>query len=306
MLLNDYQSLIGAIRDKSPDGTYYDPATYASYPITIVPDASVPLTPIGKAVGSFGIDISSISDAFRQASAKVIQLLMLIGLVAVLFSKRFFKKQLETEYLLLAIGGIVFMAFLVLLPVLSLEYGILRAFQQSLIFLGLFIVIGSLTIASKLKRSVQLFIAGFFGITFFVFSSGIVTQTLGGSDPKLFLNNDGSYYDIYYTHATEVNAAQWLANQFQLNAINGNQSALQTDAYSSFKLSAITNLNASHDIYPGLIQKRSYVFLGPTTINKQETSLLYKGTLLTYTYPTDFLNDNKNLIYNDGGVHIYR
>jgi len=32
----------------------------------------------------------------------------------------------------------------------------------------------------------------------------------------------------------------------------------------------------------------------------------YNNNLLTFNYPTAFLGNHKNLIYNDGGSRIYR
>ena len=61
-----------------------------------------------------------------------------------------------------------------------------------------------------------------------------------------------------------------------------------------------------NDIHPGLIRKDSYVYLGFANVHKQQATLSYNSNLITYTYPIQFLDDSKDLVYSNGGVKIFR
>ena len=62
------------------------------------------------------------------------------------------------------------------------------------------------------------------------------------------------------------------------------------------------------DNYPTLIRKSSWVILGYSTLHtgRATTDSDKDGDLITYEYPIDFLQEHKNLVYNNGGAEIYR
>src|SRR5207302_1344602 len=192
---------------------FYAPSTYAGYHTTVVHDQLLPLTNIGQAVNKI-FSVEKLNSLFRAFQARILQLFILIGLIFLLF-RRSFTKKISTEYLAFSIGsGLIVMA-VVVLPFLSVEYGLLRAFQQALMVLGIFIVIGSLAI-----------IPG------------------------------------------------------EVNLLN--------------------------DIYPSLVRKNSYVYLGYSNVVLKEAAVSYNGNTILYTYPLEFLDQNKDLVYNNGGSRIYR
>jgi hypothetical protein len=41
-------------------------------------------------------------------------------------------------------------------------------------------------------------------------------------------------------------------------------------------------------------------------VTKQQGAIFYNGDLITYTLPTKLLNQQKDLIYSNGGTEIYR
>jgi hypothetical protein len=67
-----------------------------------------------------------------------------------------------------------------------------------------------------------------------------------------------------------------------------------------------SNIYSRPTMAPGAISKEAYVYLsyGDTTFN--EVPLYYDGALIYEKPPTAFLNDNKNLLYNNGAVQVYR
>ncbi len=286
---------------------YYSDAAYEKYPIRSMDDEIMPLTQVGKTFADMGLDVPAFNYAVRQGSAKLLQVLVLIGFGFVLFRKKFIRKVLDVDFVMLAGGSLVLVLSQIVLPVLSVEYGILRAFQQGLFFLGIFVVVGSLVLVSKFKHVVQVSFASFLAIVFFLSSTGVFTQILGGYGAQLHLNNEGAYYDMYYLHEAEIAGINWFSNNIKIDSEESEfQSELQSDRYVSFKSETILNKIALNDIYPALVKKSSYVFLGFTNTNKKSATIFYNGNNITYGYPVQFLDDNKNLIYSNGGALIYR
>jgi uncharacterized membrane protein len=305
-LLAEYeQADVLPVRALAATGTYYSAPLYGSYQIQAVSQDVLPLTPLGRALASIGIDLTALNYDFRQASAKLLQILIIIGFFYVLFRGKFMKRPRDMDFVLLSLGSLIMLAAIVVLPVLSVEYGLLRAFQQSLMFLGVFIVIGTLALAVKLGKKWQIFFASALAIVFLLSEVGVFTQLFGGYNPQLDLNNAGVYYDIYYSHESEAAGIAWLTAAVQGDPDNV-QTEVQNGFYTVHGTNSVTDLNPQNDIYPGLVRQNSYVFLGYTTVRKQQATISYNGTQITYTYPIQFLDDNKNLVYNNGDVNIYK
>ena len=131
--------------------------------------------------------------------------------------------------------------------------------------------------------------------------TGTLTQLLGGGDPQLNLNNSGNYYDTYYVHTSETAGISWLAQDTR-----DIHTAVQSDFFRAQAITSQTHLDFSNDIFPGIIRHDAYIFIGPATVHKQQTTVDYSGTLITYTYPLLFLENNKDLIYSNDDVRIYR
>lgn len=301
---NYQKKVIPEKRAIDPELEYYDMQDYEDYPIKIARENIMPLTTIGKKLESTGIDVVSFNFILRQATAKMLQILVIIGLLFMLLKKRYIRRALDTDFILLAGGSMVLVLSQVLLPILSVEYGILRAFQQALFFLGIFIVLGSFVFVGGLKYTKQIVFVSTLAIIFFLSSTGVITQTLGGYGPQLHLDNDGLYYDNYYLHNSEVMGAQWLANKIKENSLD--YSEIQSDFQNSSKVRIFNEVGVWDDIHPALVQKNIYVFLGRTNTKKQQVSIFYNGNIITYIYPVEFLDENKNLVYNNGEVNIYR
>ena len=57
---------------------------------------------------------------------------------------------------------------------------------------------------------------------------------------------------------------------------------------------------------PVTIRKDTYVYLDYSNVKNRKNTIFYKGDLITYDYPVEFLNENKNLIYSNGGSEIFK
>lgn len=296
---------IDPVRARSAEGVYYDSNSFEAYPIRVADPDTLPATTLGVAMQALGIDPYSFNYIFRQSSAKVLQILFLVGFFYSMFSRKYFK-NIETEFTLLAAGSMLFVLAVVVLPVLSVQYGLLRAFQQSLIFFGVFIVIGSLVAFQWLGQKIRYLIATSLACILLLSSTSFISEMTGGYLPMLHLSNAGTYYNLYYAHDSEVGGIHWLERNLPRNEQDEYQSNVQTDRYTSTKIMSITDINPLNDIHPALIRRNAYVFLGFANTNKEQATVVYNGDLINYTYPIDFVEKNKNLLYDNGGSRIYR
>ena len=79
-----------------------------------------------------------------------------------------------------------------------------------------------------------------------------------------------------------------------------------TDRFTFNDLTNVTGNQVLSDIYPPLIRRSSWVILGYSTVRLDQAVVDYAGQLITYKYPTQVLQDSKNLVFNDGGAEIYK
>ena len=138
-----------------------------------------------------------------------------------------------------------------------------------------------------------------FLVVFFLQSSGLINQYLGGV-PYLNLNNYGDGYNKYYTLTSEIDAARWLER-------NRDAVEIYADEIASLNLSAYANLvDIRYDVFPSTITKSSYIYLSNINVNSAISFVSYNIDFITYKTPIEFISDNKNLIYNNGSSQIYK
>lgn len=293
-------------RKSAPPGTFY--ANTTALPQAITQD-NAPLTSLGRKLQAAGLNVSAFNYTLKQSAAKLLQVFVLIGLAYTFFRKRQ-TRPIEAQYLLLTLASLVFVMLQVVLPDLSAAYGLLRAFQQALMLLGLFLVIGTCVLAQAFRNQwLSRVIPAAIALLFFLASTGVIPQLLGGYQSQLQLNNSGQYYDVYYTHIQELAAANWL-NKLAAQTVKHPRQKLQlqTDQFMIGKLSAYASpkLDIEAQIYPGLVRQDAYVLLGYQNVVKQQTTLSYNGDMITYQYPLQTLSQDKNLVYSNGSTEVYK
>jgi uncharacterized membrane protein len=270
----------------------------------VIPLAQLPPSVVGRLFDSLGLNVSSLNAAVRLGSAKLLQLFVGLGLLAVAFSKRRYLRA-GAEFYLLALAAFFIVLLQVVLPVLSVQYGILRAFLQAMLILGPFVAAGSLVMFSRLGDRWALRIAAAIAVLFFLSLSGAIPEALGGYPPQLNLNNAGVFYDTYYMHPQEAAGIAWLQVHDAANLANV-QSEVVSDRYTFPPVGTFAGANADNDIFPTLLRRGSYVFLGYSTVNSDLATVNYAGDLLAYRYPTALLDETKDLIYASNGARIYQ
>jgi uncharacterized membrane protein len=299
----DYVEEQAAARAQIGDPDYLLPQSdLAGFQATYYTPPTQSFSPIGDALNSAGLPPSTLNKILRSGIATALQIFVLIGLTLVLIG-RYRGKPVNRELFALAVASFAVVAAQVVLPALSVDYGVLRAFQQSLFTLAPFLAIGCAGLVGLVfRRSVQrgcVAVAAFFTLSL----CGFIPQALGGYPLQLHLNNAGQYYDVYYTHPEEVAAMDWLNTARRTATREGEVSS---DRYTSARLQNFAAAKPLDAIYPTQLRTGSYVVLGTTTIHNGTVAIFYEGDVLTYVYPIGVLDANKSLIYASGGARIYR
>jgi uncharacterized membrane protein len=282
-------------------GEYLPLKTVDAYPVTTVPQQNQPLTAAGRALRAVGVSVTGLNGLLRQSSALLLQLLVLVGFFVVVRGRRRAFRPVRDQ-MTLTVGALGMVALFTLLPQLSVDYSVLRAFQQGMFFFAPFIAAGTLWVLRWAGRRRTVPIACALVAALFLDLTGVIPKLLGGYPAQLQLSDSGRYYDIYYPHATERQATFWLEKRISADK----SQVLQTDRYSFGRLQTLITGPAEGDIHPTLLRTDSYVLLGTTSVLKGQATTFYRGDLITYRYPVGLLDATKNQIYSSEGATIYR
>ncbi|MBP9749828.1 MAG: DUF2206 domain-containing protein [Candidatus Pacebacteria bacterium] len=312
-------------RAESPD-EFYATSAYAEYPLVTLQGTTLPVTPMGALVRFGPMSLGDLVSFFGKVLAKVMQVAILLGVVYVLFRRKYMR-AVDVQFVTLALMSIAFVVSCIVLPVLSKEYGLFRALQQSLFVLAPFMVVGALLLGEWFSVLAGWWVrfvshgkvglvsptgcthttAYVFSVVFFLYTSGVLTQLVGGNVPPVHLNNVGDDYKHYILEASEYKAIQWLKGAIEReHEVTGRYPLVQSDRFGEKKLHAYLTSPVGGDMFPGSVHKDAYVFVTPAVRYSGTATVSYAGETLRYAYPIDFLRDHKNLVYTNGDVEIYR
>ena len=305
-LLSNYRNeSIEHTAEGREEGENYPLSEIDKYATAVVYAEELPATTLGKSVEAVGIDVSTLNGLLRGGAPILLQLFIALGFLLVLLG-RARNCRPSPEFVAGAAASIVVIALHVLLPNVSVDYGILRTFAQGLFWLAPFLAVGSIQAFGWLGRTASVSIALCVAVVFFLSLTGVISQLLGGYPPQLHLNNSGMYYDNFYPHAQEVSALGWQQNRITADATASVQSEVSMEQYAIIRLRNYSEINTDDDVFPTLLRKDAYAFLGYPTVRKGEANFSFAGDLVTYAYPVDFLDNNKSLLYSSDAVRIYR
>lgn len=284
-------------------GTYYPLSVVERYPTVALEQPDLPVTSLGDVVESAGVSVPFVNSVLRAGFARLLQVFVIIGLVvAGLGLVQWFR--VTHEFFLLAAASFGVVITQVLLPALTVEYGLLRSVQQGLFVLAPFLVAGSIApfIWLGLRRATT--VAAVIGTTFFLSLTGVLPTLLGGYPAQLHLENSGEYYDLYYVQPQERAALAWLSQR--VDPSSEVQSELQSDRYRSADPAAFASFSVSDDIYPTFLRPDAFVFLGESVVQRGTAALPEGNDRITYRYPRALLDAQKDLVYNSAGGAVYR
>ncbi|HEU5186971.1 MAG TPA: DUF2206 domain-containing protein [Candidatus Saccharimonadales bacterium] len=260
----------------------------------------LPITPLGLKAQAIGLSPSLIA-TLRLNFAKVLQVLALGSVVYVTY--RLLKKKantLDPDFICLSIAGVTILGLMVVLPVLSINYGVLRAFQQALIFLILPITLLIVALTRRIWPHLKTVVATL-GMTFlFLLFTGMFAQLLGGVGPSLSLNNQGLYYGLFYTSAADTRAFAWMKDHIKkgndVRAVNFNRAIMHDPQYPFTRVG----------ILPTQIGADTFVYADPAQVVARKIYLYHESSPLIMTFPLDFYDNTKNRIYSTPSTRIYR
>jgi uncharacterized membrane protein len=272
----------------------------------IVPAAHADPTPAGKALDAVGLDPVHVNNAARVACAALLQVFLLLGLLWLVWRRRGAgdPPRPPREVAFLSVGAVAALGLIVLVPNLSVDYGVLRAFQQTLLVVSPLMAAGLWMVLKRLgARAGALVVAA--PVLVLLILGGVLPALIGGQQERLALGSSGSYYDRFYTSDSEAQAITWLS---------------AADASTSYRSKIIANRNvmvkvlaATHNaapiadrLYPTLLTRDAYVFVDPQIVSTGASTVFYTGDLINYVYPQQALARRLDLVYSSPSSRIYR
>lgn len=120
----------------------------------------------------------------------------------------FLGSKFEMEYFVLSLVCSILLIISVVLPYISVGYGMERAFFQMLTVLSPFFIIGGITVSRWLRAKPD-WIVLIALIPFFMSTTGTMYQ-LFGVPASMVLNSTGTEYQDWYVHDQDSYAAKWL------------------------------------------------------------------------------------------------
>lgn len=273
---------------------------------------TAPLTALGERLDAIGIAPATVEKAAKLGSALLMQLFLLLGLVWLVGRRGKPRPTTQPEapepsreIACLSIGAVTALAVIVLIPNLSVDYGVLRAFQQTLLVIAPLMAVGLWLCLRPLGSRVAAVTTAAVPVLLLLVLSGVAPALLGGQLERLALANSGPYYDRLYASDSEAQAIEWLAAADRADTSNARVIANRNV---NVRLLAATANQApvADRLFPTLLTKGSYVFVDEQIIEKGTSTVFYTGDLLTYAYPIEDLNQRLDLVYSSPRSRIYR
>ena len=237
----------------------------------------------------------------HEIAKKSIKVFIMIGVFYLLFIQ-FKKRKMDIEYILMILNCVFLVGVILFVPYTSIAYNFERLYQQALVILSLPAVLGGLVLFRFFKKeNIQIILMTIIFICYFLPTSGFTSQLFGG-EPQMNLNNFGEDYDRFYTYESEVKSSKWLSNNYD------NSYLIYADRYSKIKLISFSNISTHivEDMLPSTMDRKAYVYSSYVNTIENRTFLYYGLKVMGYNFPTEFLNQNKNLIYNNGSSEVFK
>ena len=303
--LSDYRDqTISTTEAARVKGVFLPLSTVDQYQTPVQTQPDMPLTTAGQRLSSIHIPVSSVNGVVRGGIAAGLQLLIVLGLAVAVFSRRRAFRP-NRDQVALAVGTLGMLALLTVVPQFSVDYGLLRAFQQGIFFVGPFMAAGLLW-ALRWTRSAVVPVACAIVVGVLLDLSGALPRLTGGYPAQLALSNAGQYYDLYYPTQPQQTAAVWLENRLVIAPTTAGKQSIEANLFTYNEIQSVYTGPAVGTIFPTMISPSDYVLLGPAAVENGQDTINYRGSLVTYAYPRKLLDLTKNEIYSSSGVVIYR
>jgi uncharacterized membrane protein len=241
---------------------------------------------------------------FGEIIKKLVKIFIIFGVFYLIFTQ-LKKRKIDTEYIIIALVSLLWVLAVIVLPFASIDYDLTRVYQQVLIILSLPAVLGCFVIFKFFKKeNLAIFAVLSVFLFYFLFISAFFPQIVGGpQDLSMQLNNFGRCNDEFYVYKSEIKSATWLFKE------SNNEDKIYVDDRAVNKFWLVTNINKNRiikSVLPSTMDKKAYVYSSYTNTIKKRAFVTIKGGTIIYNFPTEFLNQNKNKIYNNGGSEVFK
>jgi uncharacterized membrane protein len=288
-----------AVRRRDPAAHFPDAVVPAK--ARLAPSELLPPSAIGRRLEDVGVPVHGTNQGIRLACAFGLQLLIGVGVLMAVLRRRL-ASDVEVVLLGVAMAGLVVLQ--VVLPSVSLDYGLGRSFMQSLVVLAPLVVIGSRGILwGRLARWAE-GVAVSLAMVYFLSSTGFLPQVLGGYGAQLNLNNSGDYYDVFFLHEQEVASMEWTKSNL-LQLVHPYPD-LQMDLPLVSTSLSVGGMFPSVGIHPAIVRRGSVVLLGYLNVVRHQGEVRSKGLDVRYQLDPRFFDEVKDRLFDDGSSRVYR
>lgn len=237
------------------------------------------------------------STPVKVACAVVMEGFLLLGLVRLLRRRRLADEgdgagdPLPRETGLLIWGSMAALGLIVLVPNLSVDYGVLRAFQQTMLVVAPVMAAGMWLVVRRRVLAAIVPVA--------------LLVVLAGTQQRIALGDSGSYYDRFYVTDSELAGLTWLG---EVDHADRSNERLIANRNLNVRLLALSDNRApvSDRLYPTLLSRDAYVFVDGQVLDQGESTVFYTGDLLTYRYPLREVDRRLDLVYDAPQARVYR
>ncbi len=269
----------------------------------IVESSQVSPTALGSVAADVGIAPDSVIRVLRIAGAGVLQALLLLGLAQMLRQRRRrVAPRIPEEARFVALGSMAALAVVVLVPQLSVDYGVLRAMEQAMLVVSGAGALGLGFVGAAVRARAALTVV--LPVALLVVFSGLFASTLGGYPARLALSNSGLYYDRYYASDSDLEAMAWLTAPSP--GKDPRPRVVANRNVGVRLLSAQPTALVDDRLYPTLLARGDYVFVDSRLNQTGRAAVFYTGDLITYRYPLRQVERRLDLVYSALDTRIYR
>lgn len=260
-----------------------------------------PLTGLGRAADSVGVDVTEANEVLRSAFALGLQLALLVGAFFLVRGHRL-TAAYDRERVWLTIGGVGALGVFAVVPGLSVDYGVLRVFQQGLMVFAPAVVLGFVMVASPLGRWRTPVVAGFVMASLATLAGFVPALTGGVDQPRPSYSATGPYQELYGISPQEVAAAGWLRDR---GVVEDGLPTVTREPYADERLSGAVAIrkNAPY-VFPSLVGREVPTFLGQSVVQRQRAAVFSSGDLLFYRYPVGAVRQRKDLVYSNPSAQV--
>lgn len=267
-------------------------------PTDLVPTDVLPVTLAGRTLQAGGVEPATANLWSRRGAVALFQLGGVLGVLLLWLATRAVRGP---GRVLAALGGgaLGLLAATVVLPQLSLSYGLLRLFQQSLVVVAPLIVLALTAVLAPAGRDAARAAIAVLVTACFVSTSGLLPQLIGGYQPQLNLNNSGPYHRAWYAAADDVTLARWAGENLPAGTV------LTADTAQTALLRATTRIDPREGVAPGIVGADAYLMVSVLDPETVQAVAVADDRILLFRFPLRCVSAGRPLLYSRDDHRVY-